>query len=248
MKTETTLPRAALAIFKLVYRPLLRGSARQILQGRLLDPDDPQKGRWLRFDVDDILNAVWARVDELIPQSGLEALPTLGSRHNVFLAIVTTAAYQALLERDVASAYAAELVADVGWKIYELGTKAVSFPFRISTRDTGKRIERTIRMLMVFPFSAPGRPGYEAKVWREDGQLLTHWTWCPPQEFVRNLVARNGDRGELDAFSRSWCLYDWPGADLIAGDGEHGHYARAHTLSRGDAVCDMCWKFKAHEK
>jgi len=95
---------------------------------------------------------------------------------------------------------------------------------------------------MVFPFSAPGRPGYEAEVWREEGQLLTHWTWCPPQTFVRDLVDRRGDRGELDAFYRAWCLYDWPGADLIADDGEHGHYARRHTLSRGDAVCDMCWK------
>jgi hypothetical protein len=57
------------------------------------------------------------------------------------------------------------------------------------------------------------------------------------------VVERHGDRGELEAFYQSWCLYDWPAADILAGGraGEHGHYERPHTLSQGDSVCDMCW-------
>ena len=40
-------------------------------------------------------------------------------------------------------------------------------------------------------------------------------------------------------------VYDWPGADIIANDGGRGHYERRQTLSRGDPVCDMCWKAQA---
>lgn len=29
--------------------------------------------------------------------------------------------------------------------------------------------------------------------------------------------------------------------------GEHGHYERPHTLSRGDSVCDMCWSATSSE-
>ena len=55
------------------------------------------------------------------------------------------------------------------------------------------------------------------------------------------IAAQEGDGEMLDAFYRSWCQYDWPGADVIAGDGARGHYRRTRTLSRGDPVCDMCW-------
>lgn len=241
----TSPPGLAISIFIRLYKPLLRRAARQILQGRLLDLNEPRKGRWLGNDVDDWLAAVWKRVDELLPHAGLDALPDLGNRHNVLLAVITTAAYQTMAERTGEQDYSAQLVADVGWKLYALGTKLASLPFRLTSRDPGKRMERTIKLLLIFPFSAPGRPGYEVKVWREGDELMTHWTWCPPQAYVRGLTERDGDRGELDAFYRSWCLYDWPGADLIAGDGEHGHYSRRLTMSRGDPVCDMCWKSKA---
>ncbi len=229
-------------IFRMLYRPLVRRAAGQILQGRQLDPQAPEKGRWLRKEVDDLLSATWDRVDGLVALADLAALPTRGNRHNVYLAIITTAAYQALLEQGQDKYRAAALVADVGWKIYGLGIRVVSLPFRLTTRDPGKRIERTINALLVFPFSAPGRPGYEMQLSKRNGDLLTHWTWCPPQAFVRALIQKQGDKGELDAFYRSWCQYDWPGADIIAADGKRGHYQRTRTLSRGNAVCDMCWR------
>ncbi len=231
--------------FRVLYRPLIRRSARHILQGRLIDPADPQKGRWLRKDVDDMLVAIWARVDALVEKADLGAIPTLGNRNNVYLAVLTTAAYQVLLRQGQTEARAAGLVADVGWKIYELGIRLASLPFRATTRDPAKRMQRSLDALMVFPFSAPGRPGYEVTVQKLDDKVLTHWTWCPPQAFVRSLTETDGDHGELEAFYKSWCLYDWPGADVIAGDGQHGHYTRKLTLSRGDAVCDMCWRHRA---
>jgi len=112
----------------------------------------------------------------------------------------------------------------------------------LTTRDPGKRLQRTIRLLLRFPFSNAGAPGYEVESWREGSNIHTHFTHCPPQSFVRNLVGELGDNGELDAFRESWCQYDWPGADIIAADDARGHYSRPHTLSDGDNVCDMCWK------
>ncbi|MDX1650145.1 MAG: hypothetical protein R3263_09855, partial [Myxococcota bacterium] len=223
-----------------VYRPLFRRAARQVLEGRLLDPDRPREGRWLRADVDAWLDAVWERVPALLPEARLDELPTLGNRHNVLLAVMTTAAYQAMVARGVERAYAMELVGDVGWKIYAGMLGVASLPARLLHRDPAARMERTLRLLMRFPFSAPGRPGYEVEAWSEDDRFHTHWTHCPPQSFVRSVVERRGDGGELEAFRRSWCRYDWAGADLLAGDGRRGHYARPHTLSHGDPVCDMC--------
>ncbi len=223
------------------YRPLIRRAARQTLEGRYVNPDRPEQGRWLRFDVAAYLRAVWTRVDDLVPTARLDELPTYGNRHNVFLAVVTTAAYQVLLDRGVDRRYAATLTGDVGWKIYSWMLTLAALPFRIMTRDPAMRIERILRALMVFPFSAPGAPGYEVRAWSEGDRFFTRWTHCPPQTFVRGLVASGGDNGELEAFYQSWCLYDWPGADLLAGDGTHGHYSRPRTMSRGDSECDMCW-------
>lgn len=233
--------RLAVGAWKIFYKPLLHRAARQILRGRLLDEREPGRGRWLEPDVRAFLGETWKRVDALLPAAELDELPTFGNRHNVFLAVVTTAAYQALLDRGVAPEYARVLFADIGWKIYSFMLRSVSLPFRLFVRDPGRRMERTLRTLMIFPFSAPGFPGYEVKVWTEGDDTYTHWTHCPPHTFVRRLVEREGDRGELQAFRESWCRYDWPGADVIAGDGGTGHYSRAQTLSRGDPVCDMCW-------
>ena len=233
-----------IGIFKMLYKPLVRRSARQILQGRMLDPAQPEKGRWLARDVSQMLKLTWQRVDGLLGEAELDLIPTVGNRNNVFLAVLTTAAYQVLLDAGQGKARAAELVADVGWKIYEMGVRLVSLPFRLTRRDQGRRIEGAIDALLVFPFNAPGRPGYEVCVRKLDGQMLTDWTRCPPQAFVRKLIEQRGDKGELEAFYRSWCLYDWPGADIIAGDGKRGHYRRKKTMSRGDGVCDMCWRHK----
>lgn len=233
--------RSLIALCKAVYKPLVRWAAYQILEGRLLDLEKPNKGRWLHSDVRGYLNETWARCDSLIPVAGLEKLPTYGNRHNVFLAVMTTAAYQVMIERGVSSRYAIQLVGDLCWKIYALMLKTVSIPYRIATRDPGRRMEKILHALMVFPFSAPGAPGYEVRVWTEGSDTYTYWTHCPPQSFVRRLIELKGDRGELTAFYNTWCLYDWPGADVLVNDGKHGHYSRVHTLSKGDSICDMCW-------
>lgn len=224
-----------------VYRPALRRAANQIMAGRVRDEDRPEAGRFLPDDVEAFLDAAWGRARQLRSHADLDALPNLGNRHNVCLAVLTTAAYQTLLAQGVGSDYAATLVADIGWKVYRWMLMAAALPIRFTSRDPRTRMERTLRGLLRFPFSAPGRPGYEVDAWSDGSGFHTHWTHCPPQSFVRKVIAHDGDHGELDAFYRSWCQYDWPGADVIANDGARGHYRRLETLARGDAVCDMCW-------
>jgi hypothetical protein len=167
----------------------------------------------------------------------------MGNKNNVFLAAMTIAAYHALLDAGIERDYAMELVADVGWKLYELMARLPLSVARLVTRDPQRRAELVLHWFLKFPFSAPGHPGYEVKAWAEPGRFYTSWTYCAPLGFVRRYVQCHGDRGEVEAFYRSWCLYDWPLADILAGGkaGERNHYERPHTLSRGDSVCDMCF-------
>ena len=242
---ESALFRAWLGMVAAGARPLLRRAARTALQGRPHDPAAAEEGRWQRRDVDAFLGETWSQVSRLLPAARLAELPTYGNRLNVFMAVVTTAAYRALLERGLPPDDAASLVADIGWKVYGWMLAASALPARLLTRSPRHRLEWTLRMLMHFPFSAPGKPGYEVEAWSNGEDFYTSWTHCPPQTFVRGLVEAGEDRGELAAFRRSWCSYDWAGADLIVGDGERGHYDRPHTLSHGDAVCDMCWRARS---
>jgi hypothetical protein len=230
-----------------VYRPVVRHAARTALEGRRFDPAKPEAGRFLRADVDSLLNDVYRRMFDLLREDDLSRIPTLGNRHNVYLAALTIAAYHALLAAGVEQRYAMDLFADLGWKIYERMLRLPFFFARLSSRDPQRRMDSVLKALMRFPFSSPGKPGYEARGWSEPGCFYTHWTHCAPLGFVKRYVERHGDRGEIEAFYHSWCLYDWPAADMLAGGaaGQHGHYRRLHTLSRGDSICDMCWSAAA---
>ena len=230
-------------ILKRFYRRLVRQAAYEIALGRMKEPGVPEEGRFLRHEIDDILAQTWRNVDRLLPVAHLERLPTWGNRHNVFLAVVTVAAFQAFRDAGLERDYAIELFADVGWKLYARFLTLPRFLARLVTRDPQQQVNFILRLLLRFPFSAPGRPGYEVEAWAESGRFRTDWTYCAPYAFVRNYVAEYGDNGEMEAFRKSWCWYDWAFTYAMVGgsDESHGHYERPHTLSAGDAVCDMCW-------
>ena len=188
-----------------VLRRLVRRAAHQILAGRLVQRDDPRRGRFLRRDVDELLAQAWRNLDAMLPEAELERLPTRGNRQNVFLAALTLAAYRAFRDAGIQRDYAMELFADVGWKLYERSVALPRWMARLATRDPQRRLELTLRALLAVPFSRPGRPGYEARVWSEPGAFCTHWTHCPPYAFVRRWVDQHGDHGELDAFPPGSC-------------------------------------------
>jgi hypothetical protein len=228
-------------LIRRIFSLIVSGAARRTLMIRMLTDDEGQTVRWLRPEIECFLIAFDEEVETLRAGAQLEILPTFGNRLMVELAICTAAFDRALRSKGIASASAQQAVADMGWNIYRQGLSLISLPVRLITRDPGRRLRWTIRLLLRFPFNAPGPPGYDVKSWVEGEDILTHFTHCPPQSYVRQLSEITGDPDVLEAFRQSWCLYDWPGADVIAGDRKRGHYRRSRTLSYGDPVCDMCW-------
>lgn len=230
-----------------IIRALLRREARraahQALQGRMWDRSSPERGRLLGHEVDAILTRAWQLVDEMLPEARLEQISARGNRQNVLFAVLTVAAYRALRDAGLEREYAMELVADLGWKVYE---RMVTLPrgiARLLTRDPQRRLEWVLRILLIYPFSARGRPGYEVATASEAGTFRTDWTFCPPFDFARRYAEAHDDPDAIEVFRRSWCTYDWALTYAIVDDGGkvRGHYARPHTLSWGDWVCDMRW-------
>lgn len=227
-------------LFRWALFKYLEKSARKVLLNRRFSGQE----RWLAADIARFLSLMQQDIVLLRPTAKLHLLPNIGNRIMVELAVMTIAAYRALGQMGIARKEAQTAVADIGWGIYASQLWLASLPFRLTSRDPAKRLQRTIRLLLRFPFGGSGAPGYAVKSWSDDGNIYTYFTHCPPQSFVRDLIAEKGDHGELQAFSASWCQYDWPGADIIAGDKQRGHYVRRQTLSAGDSVCDMCWRGK----
>ncbi len=228
-------------IIRSLMRWVLSRSARTILLSRGIGLLDGKTRRWFQKDVNDFLNTLDPEVQFQRSIADLDKLPNIGNRIMVEFAIYTAASYRVMLKLGISKASARQTISDIGWDVYASLLRLSSFPFRLVTRDPAKRLRWTIQSLLRFPFTAPGAPGYAVKHWSNDQNIYTHFTHCPPQSFVRKLVQETGDQGDLDAFYDSWCMYDWPGSDLIADDGQRGHYRRKQTLSRGDPVCDMCW-------
>ncbi len=228
-------------LMRQIFHWTVSSAARRALRNRALSDVEGQTIRWLLPEIERFLEALEEEVKALQAAAELDTLPTLGNRLMVELAVYTAACDRALRGKGIAPVSARQAVADIGWDIYRQGLSLISLPVRLVTRDPGRRLRWTIRMLLQFPFNAPGLPGYAVKSWTEGEDIFTHFTHCPPQSYVRQLSERTGDPDVLEAFRESWCLYDWPGADVIASDRRRGHYRRSRTLSHGDPVCDMCW-------
>ena len=228
-------------VIRRLMRWILSRPASMILLSRELGFADGKTRRWFKKDVARFLKALEHEVQFQRGIANFEELPTIGNRIMVEFATYTAASYRVMIKLGISRVSARQTIADIGWDVYAPLLRLSSLPFRLVTRDSAKRLRWTIHSLLRFPFSATGAPGYAVKHWTDHQNVYTHFTHCPPQSFVRRLVQETGDQGDMDAFYHSWCLYDWPGSDVIANDGQRGHYHRQQTLSRGDPVCDMCW-------
>jgi len=232
-------------VVRRLIRRELRRTCQRHLGNRTLRHANGDGLRWLPDDIERFLATLDRTAGEMREIAELHSLPDAGSRLMVELAIYTMAADAALRRHGVETNCAHSIVADIGWNLYHRMLRLSSLPARILSRDPGRRLRWTIRALLFFPFRPVGAPGYETRIFRVGDDLHTHFTHCPPQSFARIASMQCEDPELLEAFRQSWCLYDWPGADVIASDGERGHYQRPHTLSAGDQVCDMCWKAHA---
>jgi hypothetical protein len=244
-KPEASAAPPVWRLIRRVLRQLLAGAAHRVLKNYTLVDTRGRRFRWLKPEIAGFLQAMEDEAESLRPGAQLERLPSIGNRLMVELAVYTAACDRTLRRMGVEPACARLAVADLGWDVYRRMLAFTSLPIRLFTRDPGRRLRWTISMLLRFPFNAPGAPGYSVESRIAGDDILTHFTHCPPQTYVRRLSEETNDPDALESFRQSWCLYDWPGADLIAGDGLIGHYRRPHTLSHGDQVCDMCWAAQA---
>lgn len=220
-------------------KPLLKRTLRRHLKDRMIDPADESRGRFLAKKSDRVTDRFMGEIDSQWEVAAIDRLPTLGSQLNVVLTAMTISLYRALVDEEVPEEHAADLTSDIVWHLYALGGRTVRGLAGLRTKEPHQRMVRALRLLLRFPFAAPGRPAYEVEVDDRDGEFLTTWTWCPPHAYVRELIAAQGDGGELRAFRRSWCSFDWAFNDLLAGGA--GGYTRPHAMSDGDPCCDMTW-------
>lgn len=219
-------------LMRLWLKRAFKRAASQILQGRYVDRNRPDQGRFGRRQVDQILAQTWRNLDEMLPGANLDQYETLGNRQNVLLAVATRAAYHAFLAAGIDGDYATELISDVAWKVYASWIPLPRFFARLLDRDPQQQMNFILRVLLRYPFSPPG---YQRKVWEEPGGFCTYWYRCPPHDYFK----AHGTAGEMAFFNKTWCQFDWAVAGEMA---QGGRYERPHTLSDGDNVCDMTWR------
>jgi len=166
----------------------------------------------------------------LMPKANLGRFETLGSRMNVMLGVASLAMYKALLSEGVERDYAIELFTGIAWKVYEKFVVVPRLLARLVTRDPQKRMNFMLHAFLRFPFN---RPGYQWKIKKQgksNGFLIDFYR-CPVQDYFHEM-------GEDDFLLNSWCTLDFALAQMMV---KGGHYERPHTLSAGDALCDMTW-------
>jgi hypothetical protein len=219
-------------LIKLWMKWTIKRAAYRILEGRYIDRNHPQRGRFSRQQVDRFLEQTWRNLDVMEPKAELDQLTNLGNRQNVFMSVASLAGYRALLDDGIEPAYATELFSDIGWRVYVALFQPLRFLARLRYRDEPqKQVNFILRAFMRYPFS---EPGYQGEASEEADHFRTDWTRCAPLEYVKI----HGREGELAFFFNTWCMYDWALAQIMTAD---GWYEREQTLSDGDEVCDMRW-------
>ena len=214
---------------KFLYRPLATRAARQALVGRERARGEPERGRYTRSNVDNLLKIAWNNYT--LRKATLPKEPTIGSRMNVHLACFTMTFFDALLATGADREYAIELVADAVWGVYRLWSqialalarltpgKKTALAFAVSKRD-GDRSEVSLR----FPFNAPG---YLIETVATPAGTAFDVVRCPIADYFRG-------EGAVDLCTASWCNLDYPLAELT-----REKLVRTTTLVRGGGRCDF---------
>lgn len=215
-------------LVKLVYKRAGRWAGRQVLLGRYVDRDAPEKGRITDDQFERILARTWDNYDELAPRAHVERLETPGSRQNVLLGAFSLAIYRALLAEGIEERYATELVADLAWKVYGRWIVLPRFVARLRSDDPQEQMNTMLRMFLRFPFNSPG---YESQVRYEPDSTATDFFRCPVRDYLAS-------EGEEEFMHNTWCTLDFALAQAMT---KGGRYRRPRTLSAGDSVCEMQW-------
>ncbi len=215
-------------LVKLAYKPTGRWAGKQVLLGRYVDREAPEKGRIASEQFEQILARTWDNYDELAPGAHIERIKTPGSRQNVLLGVFSLAIYRALLAEGIEESYATELVADLAWKVYEKWIVAPRFLARLKSDDPQEQMNSMLRMFLRFPFN---RPGYDWKANSKPDSMEIDFFRCPVRDYLAS-------EGEEEFMRNTWCTLDFALAQAMT---KGGRYERPRTLSAGDDLCEMRW-------
>ena len=86
-----------ITLVKIWIKRNFKKNSKKIILGRYIDKSHPEKGRLSQGEIDGIFEKTWINLDKLLPNAHLERLKTRGNQMNVFLAIISLAAYRAFL-------------------------------------------------------------------------------------------------------------------------------------------------------
>jgi hypothetical protein len=215
-------------ILKTFLKWLFKWAGKRALVGRHIDRQKPHKGRFTTTDLDRILESTVLAFETLMSRANIRRFESLGNRMNVMLGVASLAMYKALQKEGIEREYAVELFTDVAWKLYQKFIILPRMYARLVTRDPQRRMNIILRAFLKFPFN---RPGYQWKVKSQDEGFQVDFYRCPVRDYFHEM-------GEENFLLNSWCVLDFALAQVMV---PGGHYERPHTLSAGDAVCDMIW-------
>jgi hypothetical protein len=212
------------ARWDVVLKPVLNWAARRALTGRRRSIRSPEAGRFSRSDVDRILARLWQIHKELAP--GIPRERTLGARMNSRLAGATVACYRSLVESGIPEGEAADLIADIGWVVYEKWGQLPRLLSRVLTRDPVRRLALATMLFRRFPFNPPG---YVMEDVSAEGLIAFDVRRCPVAEYFSSV-------GLAEVCVAAWCNQDYALAELWG-----GRFERGGTLVEGASRCDMRW-------
>jgi len=217
-------------LLKLIYRPVTRQAAHASLVGRSRDRHSPDKGRFTRAEVDNILKQVWQTYDQLAPFVPQE--PKLGNQMNMLLSCVTLACFRVFMATGTEREYAIELIGDMAWKVYEKWGRFPILIARLLTRDPRKQLRMSVNMFLRFPFTPPG---YVFERLPSSDGISLDMLRCPVAEYFHKQDAS-------DLCVGTWCNLDFALAEMWG-----GWLERTETLAAGSTRCDFCFKANARE-
>lgn len=207
---------------RMVFARPVHQAAHRVLPGRNRDQQQPEQGRFTRIDVQHLLEDMWHRYDVLASAVPIE--PTLGSRMNVHLAVLSLACFQALQAHGIERSYAIELFADLAWAIYEQWGRIPDVVARYLAQTALQRLHLDVNAFLRFPFNPPG---YAIERLVEGESVAFNVRRCPIAEYLQAHDA-------ADLCVASWCNLDYALAEMWG-----GHLERSGTLAGGDDLCDF---------
>lgn len=219
-------------LLKRIFHPIVRRAARSGFVGRQRHPQRPEKGRFTRGDVDDIVARSWQGYDKLVRDLPTDS-PNLGNRLLLLLSCLTFSCFEVLLEMGVDKNRALELIGDTAWVIYQQWSRLPYAFARWRFCDPRKRLAACVRLFLRFPFS---QPGYEFQILPsdDDAGISLDMHRCQVAEFFRKHEA-------LELCRATWCNLDFALAEAWG-----GWLERSETLAEGCRRCDF--RFKARDK